>query len=54
MITALGLDIKFSERIIIGGDGPFEVCLSPMVEICSYNFTSHTNSPIVELKFVAR
>ena len=26
LITALGLDIKFSENIILGGDGPFKGC----------------------------
>ena len=32
-LTALGMDIKFSENIIIGGDGPYEGCSEPMVEI---------------------
>ena len=26
LITALGLDLKFSENLVIGGEGPYEGC----------------------------
>ena len=31
--TALGLDLQFSENIIIGGRGPYEGCLAPIVDL---------------------
>ena len=40
LITALGLDIKLSENVIIGGDGKFDGCFSTMFDVGNYNFTS--------------
>ena len=40
LLIALGMDIKFSEGIIIGGETPYEGCLAPMVDVSNYNFTS--------------
>ena len=37
LLTALGLDLKFSEDIIIGGEGPYEGCLAPMAELSNYD-----------------
>ena len=37
LLTALGMDLKFSEGIIIGGYGPYEECLSHMVDLGNYN-----------------
>ena len=42
LITALGLDLKFSENIIIGGEGPYEGCLGPMVDLSNYDYKSLT------------
>ena len=33
LLTALGLDLKFSENIFIGGNGPYEGCSVPMVDL---------------------
>ena len=38
--TALGLDLKFSENVKIGGEGPYEGCPSTMVDVRNYNFKS--------------
>ena len=32
-LTALGLDLKFSENVIIGREGPYEGCYTPMVDV---------------------
>ena len=40
LLTALGLDLNFSENVIIGGEGPYEVFSSPMVDVRNYNFKS--------------
>ena len=37
-ITTLGLDLKFSGNIIIGGEGPYEGCSAPMVDLSKYYF----------------
>ena len=39
ILIAPGLDLKFSQSIIIGGEGPYEGCLAPMVDIINYNIT---------------
>ena len=36
LLTALGLDIKFSKNIIICGDGPFKECPAPMLDVSTY------------------
>ena len=33
LITTLGLDLKFSEKVIIGGGGPYGGCSTPMVDV---------------------
>ena len=40
LLTTLGLDLKFSVNIIIGGVGPYEGCTSPMVDLSNYDFKS--------------
>ena len=37
LLTALGLDLKFSDNVIIGGEGPYEGCLVPMVDLSNYD-----------------
>ena len=36
LLITLGLDIKFSENIILGGDGTFKGCSEPMVNVIIY------------------
>ena len=43
LITALGLDFKFSDNIIIGGDGPYQGCSAPMVDLSNYEVKSLTD-----------
>ena len=38
LLTTLGLDIKFSRNIILGGDGPFKGCSSHVVDVSTYDF----------------
>ena len=40
LLTALGMDLKFSEDVIIGGDGPYKGCSEPMVDLRNYEFES--------------
>ena len=40
LLTALGLNIKFSESVIIGGEGPYEGCSTDMVYVSNYYFES--------------
>ena len=44
LFTALVLDLKFSENIIIGVEGPYEGCLVTMVDLISYDFKSLTEN----------
>ena len=37
-LTSLGLNLKFPEDIIIGGDGPYEGCSAPMFDLSNYRF----------------
>ena len=46
LLTALGLDLKFSENVIIGGKGPYEGCPSPMVDVSKYDFKSKTDKTV--------
>ena len=41
--TALGLDLKFSENVIIGGEGPYKGYSTPMVDVSNYDFKSITD-----------
>ena len=42
LLTAMGLDLKFSENIIIVGEGLYKWCLVPMVDLGNYDFKSLT------------
>ena len=42
LLTTLVLDLTFSENIIIGGEGPYEGCSAPMVDLSNYDFKSLT------------
>ena len=42
LINSLGLDFKFDENIIIGGDGPYQGCSEPMVNLSHYEVKSLT------------
>ena len=44
LLTALVLDLKFSENIIIGGEGPYEGYLSPMIDCSNCDFKSLTEN----------
>ena len=35
LLSELGLDLKLSEIIIIGGDGPHEGCSAHTVDVCN-------------------
>ena len=35
LLTALGLDIKFYDNVMIGGEGPYKGFSSPMVDVIS-------------------
>ena len=43
LLTAMGLDLKFSENIIIVGEGLYKWCLVPMVDLGNYDFKYLTN-----------
>ena len=38
LITALGLDLKFSDNVILCGEGPYEGCFAPVVDVSNYDF----------------
>ena len=44
LIATLGLDIKFSEKLVIGGEGPYEGCLAPMDDFINHDFKSLTEN----------
>ena len=46
LITTLGLNIRFSENIIIGGDGPFKGCSAPMLDVSTYEFKLLTEKKV--------
>ena len=46
LINALGLYLKFSDNFIIGGEGTYEGCSSPMVGVISYGFKSITDKTV--------
>ena len=39
LLTALGLDFKFSDNVVIGSEGPYEGLSAPMIDISNYDFT---------------
>ena len=38
LITALGMDLKFSENVMNGGEGPYKGCSASMVDVNNYKF----------------
>ena len=46
LLTALGSDLKLSENIILGGDGPFKGCSAHMVDASTYDFKPLTNNKV--------
>ena len=46
LLTALGLELKFSENIIFGGKGLYEGCPKPMVNIGNYDFVIVTDKTV--------
>ena len=46
ILTALGLDLKFSENIIIGCGGPHEGCSAPMIDLSNQHFTYITDKTV--------
>ena len=38
LLTELVPDLKFSKKIIVGGDIPYEGCLAPMYGVTDYDF----------------
>ena len=42
LLTALVMGLNFSENIFIGGEGSYEGCSAPMVDVSNYDFTSLT------------
>ena len=42
LLTTPGLDLKFSENLIIVGEVPYEGCLAPMTYLSNYDFKSLT------------
>ena len=46
LITSLGLGLKFFDNVIIGGEGPYEGCSSPMVDVNNYEFKYITDKTV--------
>ena len=46
LLTALGLDLKFSENIILESDGPYKGCSAPMVDVSTYDFKHLTYNKV--------
>ena len=46
ILTTLGLDLKFSDNVIIGGKGPYKGFSSHMVDISNYEFKSLTDKTV--------
>ena len=46
ILTTLGLNLKFSENVIIGGEGPLKGCSSHMVDVSNYYFKSITDKTV--------
>ena len=46
LFAALGLDLKFSDRAIVGIKGPYEGFLKPMVDVITYNYAPLTDKII--------
>ena len=48
LLTALGLELKFYDPVIVGSKSPYEGCLSPMVDMINYDY-AHLTDKIVNL-----
>ena len=46
LITALGLNLKFSDHFIIIEEGLYEECSTPMVDVRNYDFIFITYKPL--------
>ena len=46
LLTILGLDLKFPKDVIIGGEGLYKGCLSPMVDVRNCDFKYITDKII--------
>ena len=51
LITALGLDFKFSDNIIIVNEGPYEGYSTPLVDVSNHNFTSITDKSVKQEEY---
>ena len=38
LLAVLGLDLKFYDRVIFGGKGPYEGCSAPLVDLINYSY----------------
>ena len=47
LLTDLGLGLKFSEKIIVGGDGPYKGCSAPMVDVSNCDFKLLTDKTVI-------
>ena len=46
LLTTLGLDLKFYENVIIGGDRPYKGCLTHMVDVSNYDIAYLTDKTV--------
>ena len=46
LLTALGLDLKFYENVIIGGELPYKGYSTSMVGVSNCDFKSRTDKPL--------
>ena len=46
LLTAMGLGIKFSNKVISGEEGPYEGCSALMVDVINYNFNLITDKTV--------
>ena len=46
LLKALGLDLNFSKNVIVGGDGTYKDCYTPMADVTDYNFKLMTENII--------
>ena len=46
LLTALGLDLKFSENVIRGVEGPHKGCSAPMFDVKTYDFNIVTSKTV--------
>ena len=46
LFDALGLDLKIHYRVIVGGNGPYEQFLAPMVDVSNYDYAPQTDKNV--------